>query len=153
MSQSYVPAALRRRIAAQAGRRCGYCLTAEGIAGTPMEIEHLVPEALGGGTEEDNLWLACPLCNRHKASRISAEDPASGQVVPLFNPRAQEWGEHFSWASSGTRIIGLTAIGRATVAALDLNRQVLVTARMRWVAAGWHPPRDGSALLVAIPFR
>lgn len=32
----------------------------------PMEIDHIIPEALGGLTEEDNLWLACPLCNEHK---------------------------------------------------------------------------------------
>ncbi len=142
MSQTYVPAALRRKVAAQARLRCGYCLTAEGIVGTPMEIEHLVPEALGGATEEENLWLACPLCNRHKGCRTTAEDPASGQMVPLFNPRSQTWEEHFSWGGSGTRVIGVTAVGRATVAVLKLNRPALVKARKRWVAAGWHPPRD-----------
>ncbi len=142
MSQTYVPAALRRKVATQARLRCGYCLTAEGIAGTPMEIEHLVPEALGGATEEENLWLACSLCNRHKGCRTTAEDPASGQMVPLFNPRAQPWKEHFSWEGSGTRILGVTAVGRATVSALNLNRPPLLKARKRWVAAGWHPPRD-----------
>ena len=142
MSQTYVPADLRRRVTIQACRRCGYCLTSEDVVGTPMEIEHIVPEALGGTTKEENLWLACPMCNRHKGCRTTAEDPASGQVVPLFNPRCQVWAEHFSWGSSGTRIIGTTASGRATVAALKLNRPALVKARRKWVAAGWHPPRD-----------
>lgn len=142
MSQTYVPSALRRKVAAQSRLRCGYCLTSEGVAGTPMEIEHLIPESLGGLTEEQNLWLACSLCNRHKGSRTAAEDPASGQMVPLFNPRTQTWEEHFSWGASGTRVLGVTAIGRATVAALQLNRPALVKARKRWVTTGWHPPRD-----------
>ncbi len=142
MSQSYVPAALRRKVAAQARYRCGYCKTSETIAGTPMEIEHFVPESRGGSTTEDNLWLACSLCNRHKSHRTTAEDPASGQTVALFNPRLQTWHEHFSWVDTGTRIAGLTATGRATVQALDLNRPVLMRARLRWVEAGWHPPQD-----------
>ncbi len=88
MSQTYVPAELRRKVAAQARHQCGYCRTSETIVGTPMEIDHYVPESRGGRTTEENLWLACSLCNRHKAHRTTAEDPASGQTVPLFNPRA-----------------------------------------------------------------
>ena len=142
MSRHHVPAALRRTIAAQSRYRCGYCRTSETIAGTPMEVEHILPEALGGSTTEDNLWLACPLCNRHKGQRTMAEDPVSGQSVPMFNPRFQVWEEHFTWVESGARIAGLTATGRATVEALQLNRSVLVRARLRWVEVGWHPPLD-----------
>jgi HNH endonuclease len=59
MSRTPVPAWLRERVAAQSRHRCGYCLTAEAITGTPLVIDHLIPEALGGPTEEANLWLAC----------------------------------------------------------------------------------------------
>ena len=38
-----------------------------------MELDHLIPEALGGLTEEDNLWLACSLCNDSKGCRIAAK--------------------------------------------------------------------------------
>jgi hypothetical protein len=105
-----------------------------------MEIDHLIPEALGGKTERQNLWLACPLCNRYKGQQVIAEDPVSQQEVPLFNPRTQKWQQHFAWSSDGTRVVGLTLTGRATVRALLLNRPVLVAARKRWVAVGWHPP-------------
>jgi hypothetical protein len=142
MSQSYIPKALRERVAAQAHHRCGYCLTAEAVVGTPMEIDHLIPEVLGGVTEEDNLWLACPLCNDQKSSRIAALDPVTGELARLFDPRRQVWGEHFQWSPEGDRIIGQTPTGRATVAALNLNRPVLVLARRAWVQVGWHPPRD-----------
>jgi hypothetical protein len=59
--------------------------------------------------------------------------------VQLFNPRAQEWSDHFNWDASATRIIGLTAVGRATIIALNMNNEVIVDARRRWVSVGWHP--------------
>lgn len=61
MSTTYIPKVLRERVTKQARRRCGYCLTQEKIVGTPMEIEHIIPESMGGATEEDNLWAACSL--------------------------------------------------------------------------------------------
>jgi len=142
MSRAYVPKALRERVIAQAGRRCGYCLTAEAIVGTPMEIEHIVPESLGGTTEEDNLWLACSLYNDHKNDRIAALDPLDDEIVRLFDPRHQVWADHFMWTAEGDQIIGTTPTRRATVAALNLNRTPLVVARQAWVTVGWHPPRD-----------
>lgn len=96
MSQIYIPNALRERVAAQARYRCGYCLSTESVVGTPMEIDHIIPQSLGGPTEEDNLWLACPLCNDHKGNRMAALDPLTGEIVRLFNPRRQAWHEHFA---------------------------------------------------------
>jgi 5-methylcytosine-specific restriction endonuclease McrA len=142
MSTAYIPKALRERIGQQAKYRCGYCLSAEAIVGAPMEIDHLIPQSLGGLTEEDNLWLACSLCNDHKSDRIAALDPNTDEVVRLFDPRHQVWAEHFVWSENGDRIEGLTPTGRATVYALNLNRPSLVKARQAWVLAGWHPPGD-----------
>ena len=141
MSDAYIPKALREKVAAQAHHPCGYCLTSEAIVGTPMEIDHIIPQSLGGLTEEDNLWLACSLCNDHKSDRIAALDPLTDDIVRLFDPRHQAWQEHFAWTAAGDRIAGLTPIGRATIVALNLNRPSLVKARQAWVAAGWHPPK------------
>jgi hypothetical protein len=142
MSRTHIPQEPRQRVTVQARHRCGYCLSAEAIVGTPMELDHLIPESLGGPTEEQNLWLACSLCNDHKADRIAALDPDSGAVVRLFDPRRQVWQEHFRWTGEGDRIVGLTPTGRATVTALNLNRPSLVRARRLWVSVGWHPPPD-----------
>ena len=142
MSEEYIPKALRDRVSRQARYRCGYCLTLETIVGASMEIDHIIPQALGGPTEEDNLWLACSLCNDHKGDRIAALDPVTGEITRLFDPRHQAWREHFAWTPEGDRIIGLTPIGRATVAALNINRPSLVKARQAWVSVGWHPPKD-----------
>lgn len=142
MSRSYVAKALREEITKDARRRCGYCLTSARIIGAPLEIEHLIPESLGGPTVKENLWLACSMCNDHKGNRIAAPDPHTGEVVRFFDPRRQVWAEHFEWSTEEDLIIGKTATGRATVAAIRLNRAELVEARRGWIVAGWHPPRD-----------
>ncbi len=105
-----------------------------------MELDHLIPESLGGVTEAENLWLACPGCNARKADRVLGIDPETGESERLFDPRRQSWQEHFRWNAGGTLIAGMTPIGRATVATLQLNRPVLVQARRAWVTVGWHPP-------------
>ena len=142
MSTSYIPRQLRAVVAEQARRRCGYCLTAEWIVGSSMEIDHILPESLGGLTILENLWLACSLCNDHKNDRISGLDPETNGLVRFFNPRTQKWGDHFMWSKQGDTIIGLTSAGRATVVTLNLNRLSLVNARQAWVSVGWHPPTD-----------
>ncbi|HLY32858.1 MAG TPA: HNH endonuclease signature motif containing protein [Ktedonobacterales bacterium] len=142
MSKTFISKTLRARVAAQARSCCGYCLSQESVIGMTLEIDHLLPEARGGKTEEANLWLACKDCNGHKGDTVTATDPQTSAVVPLFNPRTQRWGEHFAWTPDGDEIVGQTAIGRATVVALDLNRAPLIRARKLWAKAGWHPPQD-----------
>jgi hypothetical protein len=139
---SYIPADLRRQVRSDARERCGYCLSPERLLGIALEVEHLVPESAGGETERENLWLACRRCNALKADRCSATDPLTSQITPLFDPRHGIWNEHFRWSPDGTRIIGLTPSGRATVDALQLNHPLIVMTRELWVRAGVHPPRD-----------
>jgi 5-methylcytosine-specific restriction endonuclease McrA len=117
-----VPRRLRERVASTARHRCGYCRTPESIAGFRLSIEHIVPEAKGGKTVEENLWLACHACNEFKGVRVQGTDPATGKRARLWNPRRQNWADHFSWSEGGTIIRGLTPCGRATVATLRLNR-------------------------------
>lgn len=107
-----------------------------------LTFDHLMPEAAGGPTVRENLWLACERCNRYKSDLTTGTDPATNEVMPLFNPRMQIWREHFAWGDDGTHIVGLTPIGRATVIALYLNHPLAVAARKLWVSVGWHPPFD-----------
>ena len=72
MSRTYIAKALRQQVASLAHHRCGYCLTSEAIVGTPMEIDHIIPQSLGGLTQEENLWLACSLCNDYKNDQTAA---------------------------------------------------------------------------------
>jgi hypothetical protein len=82
------------------------------------------------------------LCNRYKGSQTTGVDPVESERVPLFNPRTQVWRKHFRWSPDGTRILGFTPIGRATVEALRLNNDLAVEVRRNWVLAGWHPPEE-----------
>lgn len=97
MRRDALSRALRTRVAEQGLHRCGYCQTQELIVGMPMEIEHIIPLAAGGTSEEDNLRLACPRCNLHKADRTHVLDPLTKELVPLYDPRRQVWEKHFSW--------------------------------------------------------
>lgn len=142
MSLGGISEEIRARVREQAGNRCGYCLSLQKYVLGILEIEHIIPKAKGGTDDEENLWLACRLCNGYKGITTHERDPVTGRRVKLFNPRWQKWSRHFQWSQDGTRIIGRTACGRATVIALQLNNLIAVTVRQQWVVAGWHPPED-----------
>jgi HNH endonuclease len=133
---------VQRRVRAQARNRCGYGISLQKYILGLLEMEHIHPEALGGTNDEENLWLACRLCNGFKGIQTHARDPLTGRRVNLFNPRRQKWKRHFMWSADGTRMIGVTACGRRTVVALQLNNLLAVNVRREWVKAGWRPPED-----------
>ncbi len=136
----YISQALRWRVAETFRFRCAYCLTSRRIVGPMLEIDHIIPEAHGGTSDEGNLALACPMCNGHKGDKRNGIDPTDGANIPLFNPRGDTRHEHFEWANDGTLIRGITATGRATASALAMNHPDLVEARRLSVLVGWHPP-------------
>lgn len=139
MRPAQIPETIRQRVRASAQERCGCCLSPQRLVMGALEIEQLLPRAEGGSDEEENLWLSCSLCNRYKGSQTCADDPATGEAAPLFNPRRDSWSAHFPWSADGIRIEGLTPVGRATVEALKLNNELAVEVRRNWVLAGWHP--------------
>jgi hypothetical protein len=106
--------------------RCEYCRMHQALQGATFHVEHITPESKGGTSDLDNLAWSCPACNLHKSDRTAVVDTASGKAVPLFNPRRDPWSDHFAW--EGYRAEGKTAIGRATIAALDFNapRKLLI---------------------------
>ncbi|MEL6606215.1 MAG: HNH endonuclease signature motif containing protein [Cyanobacteria bacterium J06614_10] len=139
----YISTELSQRVRVAAQNRCGYCLSPQRLVMARLEIEHIIPLIKGGTNDESNLWLACPLCNGHKSSKTEATDPKTKATLPLFNPRTQVWSEHFRWSDSGTRVIGITPTGRATVSALCLDSDSdAIEVRQYWVEAGWHPPES-----------
>ena len=142
MSRPTISAALRREIFEEGRYRCGYCHSEEILMGVSLVPDHIIPLAENGSNARENLWPACRQCNELKNNRTHAEDPQTGELTSLFNPRTQPWFEHFTWNSDFTHIEALTSIGRATVAALRLNRSLLVRARQRWKLMGWQPTRD-----------
>jgi hypothetical protein len=112
--------ALRSLVRHRAAHVCEYCRLPQ--AASPIvrfHVEHIIARQHGGQTAPDNLALACSYCNFHKGPNIAGIDPESGQLVPLFHPRREQWKNHFSW--EGTAVVGRTPIGRATVELLAMN--------------------------------
>lgn len=112
----------------------------ESLQGATFHAEHVAPRSRGGETSAENLAWACPGCNLAKADRVEAVDPETGRAAPLFNPRKDVWSENFRW--EGQTIVALTPVGRATVAALDLNRPRRVLIRQAEQIFGLFPPRS-----------
>ena len=136
-----IPRSLRRRVRDRAGDRCEYCRHPAAYACAPFVCEHVRPRVRGSGDSLSELAWACPACNSHKYDKVSARDPQTDQVVPLFNPRRQRWLRHFRFSDDFLLIHGRTATGRATVECLCLNRLELVNLRRALSAFGEHPPR------------
>lgn len=142
MTAARISAEIQSVVVQRANFRCEYCCLDEWLSGIPCEIDHIVPVSAGGTTTLDNLALACSHCNRHKATRVQALDPVTGLTVALFHPRRDSWARHFAWSESGVHIVGVSEIGRATVAALLLNHPRVVSAREHWVTIGRQPPKS-----------
>lgn len=133
---------LRQRVIEEANYRCEYCKTSSRLTGTPLVMEHILPRSQGGSDDRSNLAASCYRCNEFKGVKTDAVDPETGQLAPLFNPRTQEWRDHFAWINGGTHVIGVTPTGRATVIALRLNNENVVEPRSLWIEFSWHPPVD-----------
>lgn len=118
--------------------RCEYCGLSQAGQEATFHIDHIVPIAADGPTESQNLALACVSCSLRKSARTSGVDPIANVRVALYHPRQDRWTEHFRWR--GCELIGLTATGRATIAALDMNRALIVAIREEEAARGRHPP-------------
>ncbi len=140
MSNSRISKSLREFVRERAQDRCEYCVSPTWLTGQLHEIDHIMPRALGGTNDVDNLCLACASCNGQKHDDIAAIDPLTNNQVALFNPRQHHWHDHFEWRSNGLLMIGTTPIGRATVNLLEVNHPLMMTARSFWVELGVHPP-------------
>jgi hypothetical protein len=137
--------AIRKAVRERAQGLCEYCHSPERSSSDVFTIEHTTPRSLGGSDELSNLALACRRCNERRYNFMTGIDPITQAEVPLFNPRTQQWSDHFVWSRDGCEVLGTTAIGRATSNRLDINdRQhnegFIRDARQLWIQGGWHPP-------------
>jgi 5-methylcytosine-specific restriction endonuclease McrA len=94
----------------------------QSLQGATFHIEHVVPRVKGRHSNSNNLALACPSCNLHKADRVSSQPSSSITAVAFFNPRSEVWADHFEW--DDYTLVGKTEVGRVTIQALDLNHVI-----------------------------
>jgi hypothetical protein len=140
--------ATKQSVRERAKYLCEYCHSLELLSANRFTIDHIVPRSLGGSDDIDNLALACRRCNERRYNFVAGIDPETQEIVPIFNPRQQEWAEHFVWMLDGTVIQGSTPVGRATCIRFDLNdmrypeHDSIRQTRIFWTRTGLHPPSN-----------
>ena len=139
MPKNYIPANIRRQVDECAKGVCEYCKCLRKYTPESHEYEHIIPSIQGGKSVFLNIAKACRGCNNIKSISIAGLDPETNQIVRLFNPRKDNWKDHFKWSADFLKMIGLTPIGRATIIRLKTNRQELMNLRKVTLNKG-HPP-------------
>jgi hypothetical protein len=130
--------ALDRRVRSRAGLACEYCKLPQSAYTFRFPLDHIIAQQHGGATKENDLALACTRCNGFKGPNLAGIDPLTKELVRLFHPRRDTWNDHFRW--HGPRLIGRTAIGRATICVLAINHPDVVRVRRSLIAEGAFPP-------------
>jgi len=131
-------AALVRQVWQRANNCCEYCRMPQDYDDTPFEIDHVIARKHGGPTRAGNLALSYFSCNSCKGSDIGGLDSQTRTLTPLYNPRRHKWERHFRW--HGPYLIGRTAVGRVTIAVLDINDPFRVELREGLMEEGAFPP-------------
>jgi hypothetical protein len=130
---------IKDQVRDRANGLCEYCHAVEKWQFVQFTIDHVLPKSQGGTDNLDNLALACFHCNRQKYVKSTAIDPETKIETPLFNPRSDRWQDHFVWSNDKLKLLGTTPIGRATVNALNCNRDRLISIRIADIAVNRHP--------------
>lgn len=140
--RSKISAQVQNEVRQRANYLCEYCHASERWQYVSFTVDHVKPRSLGGGDGLENLALACFHCNRRKTNRFSVVVIETGNEIPLFNPRKDDWSDHFVWSADGLLIMGRTLMGRAMVEALALNRERVLSIRAADKEIGRHPPQN-----------
>ena len=119
--------ALHQFVVARAAGRCEYCRFPEAFSYLPFEVDHIIARKHGGPTIEANLAWTCYYCNSYKGPNLSGWLVESDQIVRLFHPRKDRWGDHFVW--HGPLLVAKSDIGQVTIDVLEINHPDAVQIR------------------------
>lgn len=125
---------IKQSVRKHANNRCEYCLKPSLVCDVNHQIDHIISKRHKGSDELDNLALACFECNNAKGADVGAYDPITNLLMPFYNPRRQNWNDHFELIDY--IIIGKTPNGRATVEFLNINTQEQISVRRDLIMAG-----------------
>ena len=117
---------------------CEYCRLSQSERLVRFYVDHIIPIKHGGPDDDDNLCLTCYKCNGYKGSNVAALDPMTGNATKLYNPRRQNWDDHFKINPDAT-LFGLTPEGRTTVFVLRMNDVKRVKQRLGGLINGDYP--------------
>jgi hypothetical protein len=103
-----------------------------------IRIDHIISIKHGGKTKAENLAYACPICNGNKGSDLGTIlDQQSDKIVRFFNPRKDNWFEHFE-VDNGF-LLAKSDIGASTIKIFDFNREQDILYRQKLMAIGLYP--------------
>src|SRR5438876_7817803 len=94
-------------------------------------------------TELATLSLVCCSFFFKQKTAYEAGGCLAFRRVRLFHPHQQRWSAHFAWSPDGTRLLGRTATGRATISLLRMNNELIMALRQLWVTLRLHPRDTG----------
>lgn len=133
----YIPENVRNQVIQRANNRCEYCRRTETDSFIRFQVDHIISLKHGGDNSLENLAFSCPLCNSAKGTDLGTIIEPGGPIVRLFNPRNDNWFEHFD-TSEGV-IHPKTEIASATIKLLDLNNVNRILERLDLASAGLFP--------------
>lgn len=113
-----IPAKVKNDVALRANYKCEYCLLPEKVSFYNFHIDHIRSIKHGGSSETENLAYCCPDCNYFKGTDI-ASFSKSEELIRFFNPRIEEWNEHFEILDG--MVLGKTNIGNVTEQIFKFN--------------------------------
>ena len=125
----HIPAATRREVFARDGEQCTY-VDSEGRrceCRTRVELDHVLPRALGGGDDASNLRARCRAHNLHGAKEIFGKE----HVAARIRCRQQQWrkrGEDRTSMSSDTLEQARRGLVNMGFAASDVNKTLVALA-------------------------
>lgn len=132
MSRTRVPARMRYEVMRRDRNRCRQCnRAADQLDDTErLEVDHLIPEALGGPTEPSNLQTLCSTCNAGKSSAAADHH----QIAELTDRQA----------TARQALADVIAADRRTADQLDTHIDQFDTAWSRWTIGGRPIPRPAT---------
>ncbi len=132
-----VSTAIKKQVAQRALFRCEYCRLSEAVSFYTFHVDHIKSSKHGGLSALQNLAYACPDCNYYKGSDLGTFLEDDEHLVRFFNPRNDNWDEHFEIHDGF--IQGKTTIGEATARIFRFNDPDRLIFRKQLIAISLYP--------------
>ncbi len=133
----YISNATKKIVIERADHRCEYCRVPVYLSSFNYHIEHIIGLQHGGRNSLENLAYCCSTCNWKKGLNIATILEVDSDLIPLFNPRRQNWFEHFSVQRG--ELFAVSDISKATIKLLELNLPHKIEERFEMALAGFYP--------------
>jgi hypothetical protein len=124
---------IRAIVRYRAGKRCEYCHKPDKYGAYPFHVDHIIARKHKGEDDLENLAWACFECNVNKGTDIASYNEM-GILIPLFNPRTQQWNDHFVFEDAWLK--AKTDIGQITIEILQINHEEQLELRKTLMESG-----------------